>query len=359
MTLTDIRRHRLHNLQITQTTFTQPHEIVQWLVAMQAQEYAFAKWAIGLRLPGITDAIVEAALNEGAILRTHLMRPTWHFVTPTDIRWLLKLTAPRVHAFNAYYYRLVELTDNIFKRSHQVLIKALQGGKYLDRVQIKAALEKAKIATDGLRLIPLLMHAELEGIICSGPRHGKQFTYALLEERVPAVPAITREEALATLVKRYFLSRGPATLSDFVWWSGLTMKDAKEGVAMCGKDLIVETIKDQEYLWAPTATTPGLNNKATFLLPDYDEYGISYKERSVLYSPGKTLPLEQPGVTRYSKMLVVDGTVAGTWKPVIKNKSVAVDTAFFSPVSEIKKTAVEKAVKRYTAFMTPAKPKKK
>src|SRR6478672_8818922 len=181
MTSIDILNHRLINQQIATTKFKKPQEIVQWMVAMQAQDYAMAKWAIGLRLPNSTDEMIENSLTDGYILRTHLLRPTWHFVTPKDIRWLVELSAPRVNAAQAYMNRKLGLTNKIFNRSNDILEKAL-AGKSLTRTALQSLLQKAKIKTDENRLSHLLFAAELNGIICSGPRVGKQFTYALLED---------------------------------------------------------------------------------------------------------------------------------------------------------------------------------
>ena len=221
MTNAEIIRYRLTNQQIANTNFKTPQQIVEWMIAMQAQEYAMAKWAIGLRLPGSVEDDIEKAFTKGEILRTHLMRPTWHFVAPADIRWLLALTAPRVHAVNAFMYRQSELDTKLFKRSNDTIEKALSGGKQLTREQLKAALERKKIKADGFRLAYLLMKAELDGIICSGARQGNQFTYALLEERVAPAKPVQRKEALAAFTQRYFASRGPATIKDFATWSGL------------------------------------------------------------------------------------------------------------------------------------------
>ncbi len=243
MTLSDIATHRLVNQQIAETTCKTPQEIVTSLVAMQSQEFVIAKWAIGLRLPGSTESDIDKAFNEGSILRTHLMRPTWHFVVPADIRWLLALTAPRVNAINAYMYRKCELDDKLFNRTNDIMIKMLEGGKHLTRTEINSAFEKEKIIRDGIGLSCIMMKAELEGIICSGPRVGKQFTYALLEERVSKVKAFDRDEALSKFVFRYFTSRGPATLQDFTTWSGLTMKDAKDGVESLKTKLTKEIIE--------------------------------------------------------------------------------------------------------------------
>src|SRR5204863_2843961 len=172
MTNAELIRYRLFNQQIAESKFTEPKQIVQWMVAMQAQEYAMAKWSVGLRLPGSTDAMVEKAFTDGEILRTHLMRPTWHFVTPGDIRWLLKLTAPRVDSINAFTYRQQELDTKVFKRSNDIVAKTLEGGKHLLRTELQTVLKQKKIVAEGVRLSALMMKAELEGIICSGPRRG-------------------------------------------------------------------------------------------------------------------------------------------------------------------------------------------
>ena len=164
----------------------EPADVVGWLAAVQAQDYAGAKWALGLRLQGATDDEVERAFADGAVLRTHLMRPTWHFVTPADIRWLLALTAPRVHAANAFMYRKLELDSRRFQESRAALTRALRGDEHLTRDELRGVLQKAGVAADdGMRLAYLMMHAELDGVVCSGARRGKQFTYALMDARAP------------------------------------------------------------------------------------------------------------------------------------------------------------------------------
>jgi len=220
----DIAHRRLHNQHITRRTLETPQALVEWLGAVQAQDFAAAKWALGLRLQGVTDDDIEQAFTDGAILRTHVMRPTWHFVSPADIRWLLALTAPHVRAASAYYNRKLELDDAVFRRTNAVLANALQGGKQLTRDELASALQQAGIATDGeQRVTYIMMRAELDGVICSGARRGKQFTYALLAERAQQARTLDRDEALAELTMRYFTSHGPATIQDFVWWSGLTV----------------------------------------------------------------------------------------------------------------------------------------
>src|SRR5215212_3622871 len=249
----DIVRLRLHNQLLSQTTCTQPDQVVEWLGAVQSQDYAGGKWAVGQRMQAASDAALDKAFNEGKILRTHALRPTWHFVTPADIRWLLALTAPRVHALNAPYYRKLELDHNLFQRSTTALTQALQGGNQLTRDEVRSVLAQAGIATAGeLRMSYILMRAELDGVICSGARRGKQFTYALLSERAPQARQLEREHALAELASRFFLSRGPATVHDFARWSGLTVADAKAGLEAIKSQLLLEQIDGQSYWRSPS-----------------------------------------------------------------------------------------------------------
>lgn len=329
----DILLHRLHVQHLAKPAYQQAGDVVSWLIAMQAQEYAHAKWAIHLRSADLTEKAIEASFNDGIYLRTHLMRPTWHFVHQQDIRWLLQLTAPRVHAANAYYYKQLELDAKVFSRSNKVIEKALQGGKHLQRTALAEALKDAKIIASGHRLSYIMMYAELEGLVCSGPREGKQFTYALLEERVPPVKTLTRDEALAQFVQRYFTSRGPATLQDFAYWSGLTMKDAKAGA----EALPTSFIKDQELIYLPAALDKKIQQ--TFIMPDYDEYGMSYKDRTDIFNQGAR--------TFYTHMLIVDGKIAGTWK---KKDNDGLEMDIFTPLNKTQSAAVKKAVERYLAF---------
>jgi hypothetical protein len=283
MNAAEILRARLQNQKLATPDLKRPAEVVRWLGAVQAQDFHAAKWALGLRMPEASDALVEAAFNEGEILRTHLLRPTWHFVTPQDIRWLLELTAPRVNLRCAPNYRKFELDDAIFKRANKALTKALQGGKHLTRSALKTVLNKSGVVVDDpVRLAHVLIRAELDAVVCSGPRNGKQFTYALLEERVAATKPLTRDEALVKLTERYFKSHGPATVADFVWWSGLTASDAKHGIELVARDLREELVIDKTY-WTPrSAATTSKPKHAAHLLPAFDEYNVAYKDRQLV-----------------------------------------------------------------------------
>src|SRR5690242_18357747 len=261
MTNLDIAQQRLHNQLITRQTFEKPDDVVKWLCAVQAQDYAAAKWAVGLRLQDATDESIEQAFADGTILRTHVMRPTWHFVAPADIRWLLELTAPRIKATMAYYDRQLGLDDALYAHCNEIITRALEGGKHLTRAEQGKALAEAGIVVEGQRLSHIVSHAELDAVACSGPRRGKQFTYALLAERAPTAKTLPRDEALAELTRRYFTSHGPAKVRDFAWWSGLTMADARAGLEMVGADLGHEEIAGQTY-WFPDSLSPAIDRKS-------------------------------------------------------------------------------------------------
>jgi len=314
----EIPSQRLHNQRLSHTKFKTPNEVVQWLGAVQAQDYAGAKWALAQRMTDTTDTALDQAFADGSILRTHLMRPTWHFVTPKDIRWLLALTAPRVHAISAYMYRQSGLDKTIFKKSNSTLEKALRDGKQLMRTELARELAKVGIPANGFRLSYLMMYAELEGVICSGARRGKQFTYALLEERAPKVKMLTRDEALAEITSRYFTTRGPATLQDFTWWSGLTMTDAKNGIAMVKSQFTSEVIDEQTY-WFTASTLPkSTKSPIAYLLPNYDEYFIGFKDRSAMGEVLKQEQIKDDNPSVMANVIILNGQVIGGWKRTLK-----------------------------------------
>jgi Winged helix DNA-binding domain len=354
MTNLDIAQQRLHNQRITETSFEKPGEVVRWLGAVQAQDYGAAKWALGLRVQGATDEDIEQAFTDGTILRTHIMRPTWHFVTPADIRWMLALTAPRVNATNAYYYRKLELDDAIFTCSNTALTKALQGGKQLTRPELVSALQQAGITADDiLRFTLIVMRAELDGIICSGARRGKQFTYALLDERVPQARTLDYHEALAAFVARYFTSHGPATLQDFVWWSGLSTADARVGLGMVKSQLMHEEIDGQTYWFAPsTPPAPPANElpPTAYLLPNFDEYTVGYTDRSALFDMSHAKKFAGRN-NILSNVMVLDGQIVGTWTRTIKKDAVMIAPNLFIALNEAETRAFVASANRYGAFL--------
>jgi hypothetical protein len=351
MTLSTLAQLRLRNQRLTGPPCPTAAEVVQCLGAVQSQDYAGAKWAVAQRTTGLTDAAIDREFDRGSILRTHVMRPTWHFVTPSDIVWLLALTAPRVQAFNAYYYRQFELNARVFARSHAVLVKALQGGRHLTRTELAAKLQQARIAASGIRLGLLMMHAELERVICSGPRRGKQFTYALLEERAPNAGVLPREEALAELTRRYVASHGPATLKDYAWWSGLSAADVKAGVEMIKSELEQATIDGRVYWFAASAKKVSKPSPTVFLLPNYDEYFIAYKDRHLV----QPLPAHTKDARRardpFVHQIAIDGWLAGSWLRRPNAKSVDVALATYNSVTGQQRKALAAAADRFARFL--------
>jgi Winged helix DNA-binding domain len=345
----DIPHRRLHNLRLEGAPLRAPEDAVGWLCAVQSQDFAAAKWSLAQRTGGVGDADLDRAFAAGAILRTHVLRPTWHFVLPADIRWLLELTAPRVHALSAYQYRQLGLDEDVFQRSNALLADALAGGVHLTRKQLGAVLERGGVALGGFRLAYLLMNAELRGVVCSGAPHGRQQTYALLEERAPPAEPRTREEALAELTLRYFTSHGPATVKDFGWWSSLTAADIRRGLELVGSRLRQEVVDGVAYWSAGSAPPPSPASPTVHLLQGYDEYLVGYSQsKSLLNLAGRALIQDRPV---FNGVAILDGQVAGHWKRTVGRGGVAFAVALYEPFDDAQAKALQAAADRQGEFL--------
>lgn len=349
MNPTDISPLRLRNQQIASTNFKTVKELAGWMGAMQAQDYNQAKWAIGARLPHLTEEQIESAFNQGEIIRTHLMRPTWHFVSSDDIYWLLELTAKQIKSTTKSRHRDLGLTENELKKSKEVLLKSLEGNRSLTREELSDQLNRAGINTFEQRLPHILMDAEIDGIICSGAISGKKQTYALLAERVPGKQTFTKNEALTLLAKKYFTSHGPATLADFVWWSGLPVTDARKAIEMNKTTLISETIGNDTYWLSDSINIPTTSPDSVYLLPAFDEYLISYKNRSAAITiDHHTKAISNNGIFR--PIIVVNGQISGLWKRTIKKDTVLIELDHFRPHNPTEKQLIEKAAELFGRF---------
>lgn len=343
----EIASIRLHNQQFISTRLASAAQMVHCLGAVQGQEYALSKWSLGLRLPHLKDIDIEQELQEGKILRTHLLRPTWHFVAAEDIRWLLALTAPQVHKMNGFMYRQTGLDPPTLKRCKTIISKTLRDGKSMTRTQLNQVFHKNGIEASGHRLSYIMMYAELEGLICSGPRQGNQFTYALLEERVPKQHVLKRSEAILNLTTRYFQSRGPATVKDYATWSGLSISDCKHGIDGIAEDLTSFSVEGHVYYLMKDHHTE-VPSKKMYLLPVYDEMIMGYKDRSAYMEVRKGL--SKPQEFAFQSTMMYDGQIIGTWKRTTGKKSIDLEYSTFGNLNPKQRAALDTALARFQDF---------
>jgi hypothetical protein len=347
----EIAKLRLRNQRLSWPGVATPENVVRWLGAMQSQEYAVAKWSIGQRARRTSDAALERAFAAGTFLRTHVLRPTWHFVLPADIRWMIELTGPRVLAMTASYYRKFGLDDDVMRRSRRVMVRALAGNAHLTRRELGTLLDRDGIHADALRLGFILMRAELDCVISSGAPKGKQHTYALFEERAPQAASWSRDQALAELTKRYFTSRGPATLKDYMWWSSLTAADAKRGVQMVEPPLARADVAERTYWFAASRSRPTGASPAAHLLQGYDEYVIAYSEsRDVAVRDEAATGVVRVEAPFYHA-IVLNGSVVGHWRRVLTTTAMTIEIQLRRSLNRAEGTALAAAVDRYGEFM--------
>ncbi len=345
----DLLRERFVTQHLAGTLLEKSEDVVRWLGAVQSQDYAGAKWSVGQRARTATDAAVDAAFASGKILRTHVLRPTWHFVTPGDIRWMLQLSAPHVHALNAYYYRKLELDKAIFARSHKLFAKALAGGRHLTRPELAALLHKAGMAAEKLQLAYIMMHAELDGLVCSGALRGKEHTYALLEERAPNAQGLPRDEALGQLARRFFTSHAPATLKHFVWWSGLSVADSNAALEMNRRHLTSEPIDGEVFWFGHSTREEKRAPPAAYLIPEYDESLIGSKQLGVRDMP--RAKGRESWSDAWYRPVIIGGKRAGTWRRTIGKGTVTVETNLFASLTAAQWRALQAAAERLGKFL--------
>ena len=351
MTTLDVPHHRLYYQRIGQNKFEQPNQVVTWFGAMQAQYYTSVKWAIGLRCAHAIETVVEQAIANKTIIRTWLMRGTLQVVAASDICWMLALLGPRLMANSARRHRQLELDKDTFIHCYEVLTKLLQGGKVLSRAELLGGLEQAGIAINGQRGYHILRHAALEGLICFGPVQDKQETFVLLADWVPPIKKVARDEALAKLAERYFRSHGPATLPDFIWWSGLTVAEARIGLDLAKTRLQQQTVEDEAYYWLADINSVTASPSSTaYLLPAFDEYYLGYKTRGAILDPS----YDQKAVSNngvFRPMVVIDGQIVGVWKQTLKKGSLIITPLLFKTLTAPEYDALLVAANQYSVFL--------
>ena len=349
MNLKEIAIKRLYSQHILNQRFKSPSELVSWLGAMQGQDYAGAKWAVGLRLPGINDEDVEKALKDRTLIRTWVLRGTLHFVAGSDVHWLLELLAPRIIARNARRYRELELDEKTLYRSNNILKNALSDNNQLNRRELLAILEKKGISTEGQRAPYMLQRASIDGLICQGVTHLNNPIYMSMDE-LPRSRTMEREDALAELAKRYFNGHGPATLKDFVWWSGLLVNDAKAGLELIKHELEKEIINGKTY-WLSSNLTGRFDSPKVNLLPWFDEFLLSYRDRSASIGAKQVKQMLKSTNGMLSSTIILDGRVVGKWKRTIRKDNILLELKYFRTLNDLEKDALKSEILRYGEFI--------
>jgi hypothetical protein len=346
--MTNIANIRLYNQKIISSEFQDPKALVSYMGAMQAQDYGLAKWAVGLRVNGATHDSVQSALDKGEIVRTHVLRPTWHFIATEDAHWMLALTAPHIKVSMGSINQQLELDSSIFNKCNDIIEKILANGNHLTREEIMAKIAESGIMVSPQRASHLMMFAELEGIACNGIMKDKQHTYSLLSEKTFKKKLVfSREEALATLAERFFVSHGPATLQDFYWWSGLTMGDVRKSLESIKGDLISEIFDNQTYWFSPN--TKFAEKESIYFLPSFDEFMVSYKDRSAsIEAHLKAQAITSNGI--FKPIIVVNGKVIGIWKRTVKKDKLLIEPQFFYPDKILRKEEMMKAMEELGRF---------
>jgi hypothetical protein len=348
-TITSLSQYRLCTQQIAVQQFAAPAELVAWMGFIQAQDYPGAKWSIGLRVPGATDASIEQAIADKSIVRSWSFRGTLHFMSSADIRWMLQIAVPRVMPKFSTHLRKLEMDKATLSKSRAIFATVLRDGKHLTRKELMVALQKKKISTDGLRSNFFILNAALEGLICCGVRRSKEFTYTLLDQWLPATPKLHKEEALAALALRYFNSHGPATSQDFAWWLGITQADAKAALAAVVNKLQTITVNDQTY-YLPSITL-SRSSASVYLLPGFDEYLLGYKNREAVLAPEYAKHVVGAGNGLFAATIVVNGGISGTWKRTLKKDAVVLDLNYFTPLNNSQIKTIKTAANKYSSFI--------
>lgn len=340
---------RIVSQQLNNPQLTNPNELVAWMGAMQAQDYEMSKWAVGIRLKSSTLADVEQALQQGTILRTHVMRPTWHLVAAQDIRWMVSLSAKRLRSVLNSYDKLLGITDTHNTQGFRLLEKTLADNRSMTRQELTQVFSREGLSSDSRHVGHYIMRAEVEGIVCSGVDKGKKPTYALLEERVPPQPELHREEALAMFALKYFQSHSPASLSDFVWWSGLSTTEARQAIKLADSELMVEKTPFGELYMHKAYSGVAKVGSVLHLLPAYDEYIISYKNRmpviDLLHHPKA---FSNNGFFRPT--IMYNGRIVGCWTRPSGKNSRTIQTSFFEDEPAVSPQLLLKAERRYREF---------
>ena len=380
----EVLSRRLATQRLTGDSPSTAAEVVRVLGCVQSQEYGHALWSLGLRTSGLTVADVQAEFDSGSFLRTHILRPTWHFVAAEDIRWILQVTAPRVQKLNQTIYRQHGLDPATLERGLAILIEELEGGRYRTRAELGRALADRGLASQGIGLAYIVMNAELAGVICSGPIRGAQQTYALLDERVPRSEDALRASAnraphgggasggvlsstsdkdgggfqarcassarkgdIPELAARFFLGHGPASIQDLARWSSLTIGQCRDALDVIKDQLGCISVEGEELWFDPAAPSPGPVPGA-LLMPLYDELTLSYP---VINFPRSTGHPHQPGEDLFVGSVLISETNVGLWRRTLRGRKMIMEVTVSAGVLPKSRDILEAAAADLATFL--------
>lgn len=346
-----IAAQRLYHQQIEHSTLTTPAEVVAWMGCMQGQDYTGAKWSVGLRLPGSCEAEIEQAIADKTIVRTWAVRGTLQLVAAADVRWMLELLTPQLLVQQIRRYRELELDAPTLIRSNDVIANALRDGQALTRKALFVILQANGISTQGQRGVHMLQHATFHHLVCQSVTVKNDPTFVLLDSVMPMGNPIAREEASVRLAQRYFSTRAPVTLQDFIWWSGLSAGDARIGLEGVKGSLIEETIDGKNY-WTVADMPPRTTKSPTaYLMPGFEEYFLSYRDRSAVLDPAHAQKVVPGGNGMFRNTVVIDGRIVGLWNRTLRKGTMQIAIEPFAPLSDAEQEAVVRATPRYSEYL--------
>jgi hypothetical protein len=340
----------MRNLRLDGDPLGGPKQVVGWHGAMQAQEYVEALWSVGQRATQSTAKDVERAVADGSIVRTHALRPTWHFLARDDARWIVALTGPRVQRQLAARYRDLGLDPPTLARSQRAILKALEGGTHLTRKQLAVELVRARIDIAGQRLPHMLMHAELDLAICSGARVGRDHTYAVFDDRVPDAKRMGDADAARALVERYLRSHGPSSVHDLRWWSGLRMAEVRSAIDDLDPMIEAITIGNHE-LWRMPGSPPGSPAAVVTLLETFDEYVVGYTRTRFLGDPRADVARAAwGGRDPYRGPVLRSGRIVGRWRRRMTPASIGMEVRTYGSLGDSALRRLRTEVRRFGRF---------
>ena len=341
---------RILSQQLSTSQFDEPKDLVKWMGAIQAQEYNMAKWAIGVRLKSGSLQQVEESLERGEIIRTHIMRPTWHFVPAEDLRWMIQLSGQRIkNAYDSYAKRF-GIPESAHTKCSKLFEIMLRDNNHMTKLEIGEELNRAGVLDHPNTAHYFINRAEALGLVCSGKDKNKKITYALLDERIPTGKELHKDEALAELARRYFRSHSPASLQDFLWWSGLTISETRQAINLISDELNKDRFASQELFIHQSWVENKECDHVLHLLPSFDEYLISYKDRSAALDP-KHYPKAFNNFGTFYPVILYNGRIIGNWEKVTKKGVITIETTFFEKKTKVEKKQLKEAESKYLNYL--------